>query len=94
MTKIRKGLTVDLLEGKPIDDDPEIVEEGKRDHHRPIVAKTSRRIEDKGPIRGSCSKTSRSRLARITSASTLLLLLMCTVPAEHINNFCFYPHEK
>lgn len=25
VTKIRKGLTVDLLEGEPINDDPEIV---------------------------------------------------------------------
>lgn len=39
-------LTVYFLEGKAVNDDPEIVEEGDGDDHRPIVAETSRRVED------------------------------------------------
>lgn len=40
----------DLLEGKAVDEHPEVVEEGQRDHHRPIVAQTAGRIENKRPL--------------------------------------------
>lgn len=78
-----KGLTVYLLEGEPVDDDPEVVEKGKGDHHRPVITETSRGIEDEGPIRSTRTKTLCSRLSRIASATTLLLLLLDRVsPAE------------
>ncbi|KYN36909.1 hypothetical protein ALC56_08700 [Trachymyrmex septentrionalis] len=78
------GLTVDLLEGKPIDDHPEVVKKGKRNHHRPIVTETSRRIEDEGPIWRTRAKTPRSRLSGIASTTALLLLLLRRVPPETV----------
>lgn len=67
------------MEGEPVDDDPEVVEKGERDHHRPIVTQTSRGIEDEGPIRGAlCSLC--SWLPGVASAAALLLLLLHRVP--------------
>lgn len=77
-------LTVDLLEGKPIDDHPEVVKKGKRNHHRPIITETSRRIEDEGPIWRTRAKTPRSRLPGIASTTALLLLLLRRVPPETV----------
>lgn len=75
-----KGLTVYLLEGDPVDDDPEVVEKGKGDHHRPVITETSRGIEDEGPIRGTRTKTLCSCLSRVASITALLLLLLRRIP--------------
>uniref|UniRef100_A0A182FCK8 Uncharacterized protein n=1 Tax=Anopheles albimanus TaxID=7167 RepID=A0A182FCK8_ANOAL len=42
-------LAVDLLEREPIDDDPEVVQERHRHHHRPVVAEAAGRIEHERP---------------------------------------------
>lgn len=77
-------LTVDLLEGKPIDDHPEVVKKGKGNHHRPIVTETSRRIEDEGPVRRARAETPRSWLSGISPTTALLLLLLRRVPPETV----------
>ena len=87
-------LTVDLLEGEPVDDDPEVVEEGQRDYHRPIVAESSRRIEDEGPVGRAGLEAPRARLARVAPAAPLLLLLRGRVApvskVEALFVFAFY----
>ena len=46
----------DLLEGKAVDEHPEVVEEGQRDHHRPIVAQTAGRVEHERPLATTSSR--------------------------------------
>lgn len=45
-------LTVDFLEGEPVDDHPEVVKKGKGDDHGPVVAETTSWVEDEGPVLG------------------------------------------
>lgn len=73
--------TVDLLEGEPVDDDPEVVEEGEADDHGPVVAQPSRGIENERPVWGpGAAETPGAHHARVTAASPLLLLLLQRVP--------------
>lgn len=75
------SLTVDLLEGEPINNDPKVVEKGERDDHGPIVAKSSRGVENKGPIGRPSAEGIGTVMAGITSTPALLLLLLSRVPS-------------
>ena len=48
---LRSELTINFLEGGPVDDDPEIVQEGEGHHHGPVVTEAAGGIEHKGPVR-------------------------------------------
>lgn len=69
-------LTVDLLEGEPVDDDPEVVEKGEGDDHGPVVAEPARGVEDERPVGRTGTEAPRARLARVAAATALLLLLL------------------
>ncbi len=45
-----QGLHGDLSEGEAEDDDPEVVEEGQRHHHGPVVAQPAGRVKHEGPV--------------------------------------------
>lgn len=47
-----RALTINLLKGESVDDDPEVVEEGERDYHGPVVAEAARWVEYEGPVLG------------------------------------------
>lgn len=56
-------LTVYLLEGEPVDDDPEVVEEGEGDDHGPVVAEPAGGVEHEGPVRAGAQPPARVRRA-------------------------------
>lgn len=65
----RARVQVDLLKGKPIDDDPEIVEEGHGHDHGPVVAEAAGRIEHERPL-GVRTQPRRGRATRAACEST------------------------
>lgn len=74
--------TIYLLKGKSINDDPEVVKKGERDDHRPVIAQPSRRIKNERPVGRSRFESPGSRVARVSSATSLLLLLLCRVSSK------------
>lgn len=61
-------ITINFLKGEPVDDDPQVVEEGERDYHGPVVAETASRIEHEGPVRAGAQASARIRGAPAQSA--------------------------
>lgn len=53
------SLTINFLKSEPIHYDPEVVEEGKRDDHGPVVTQPARGIEHERPVWPRAQATTR-----------------------------------
>jgi hypothetical protein len=60
-------LTVNLLKSEAVNDDPEVIQEGKWHHHGPVVAEASSWVKHERPVGRSGPQ------ARIVAISTLLI---------------------
>lgn len=56
-----KRLTINFLKSEPIHYDPEVVEEGKRDDHGPVVTQPARGVEHERPVWPRAQTTARVR---------------------------------
>ena len=81
-------VAVDLLEGEPVDDHPEVVEEGHAHERRPPVTQTARRVEHERPVASAeigTFRDGRKRLPAVTANALLaefLLQLLAPLFAE------------